>query len=199
MTTNDKLLIFQQITPRLQGLARRYTNGCPHRAGDILAAAADLFIERLREAGSEGQMVRLGQLCLAEAARAERRAWRGNGHRVEADWDAWEGSRRIEGQGVGVRRWQVSPLADPRPAEQERVTRREVLERQIELITGMPLRELAASCAEMGRMRRKRLVDTLRRKLGIVPPRRPSGAAVRPKRQGEGDQLDLFGAVEGRP
>lgn len=192
MTTNNKLLIFHQITPRLQGRARRYANGCPHRAGDILAAAADLFVERLREAGGEGQMVSLAKLCLAEAARAERRAWRDNGHRVEADWDAWEGNRRIEGQGVGVRRWQVSPLADPRPAEQERVTRRDALERQIKWITGMPLAELTASWADMGRMQRKRLVDALRRKLGIVPTRRPSVAAARPRLQGEGDQLDLF-------
>lgn len=192
MTTNNKLLIFYQITPRLQGRARRYANGCPHRAGDILAAAADIFAGRLHEMRGEGQVLNLAKLCLAEAARAERRAWRDNGHRVEADWDAWEGNRRIEGQGVGVRRWQASPLADPRPAEHERVTRRDVLERQIERIAGMPLAELAASCAAMGRMQRKRLVDALRRKLGIVPPRRPSGAAVRPKRQGEGDQLDLF-------
>jgi len=187
MTANDKLLIFHRLTPVLRGRARRYANGCPHRADDILAAAADLFVVRLREISGEGQMVRLGRLCLAEAARKERRAEGGN-RRVDADWDAWEGAE-AKGRGVGLRRWQVSPLADSRPVEQQELTRRDLLEQQIELITGMPLAQLAASCAAMGRMQHKRLVDALRRKLGIVPPRRPGGAAAR---RNTIEQLDLF-------
>lgn len=192
MTANDKLLIFHGITLKLRGRARRYAGGCHHREDDILAAAADIFVGRLRDIGSEGQMVRLGQICLAEAARKERRAEGGN-RRVDADWDAWEGSEAT-GRGVGLRRWQQSPLADPRQAEQQELTRRDVLERQIELIAGMPLSDLAASCAAMGRMQRKRLIDALRRKLGIVPTRRLGGVCgSRQRRQDE--QLDLFAAT----
>lgn len=129
MTTNDKLLIFHRLTPALRGRARQYANGCPHRAGDILAAAADLFVVRLREIGGEGQMVALGKLCLAEAARAERKAIGGH-RRVEANWDAWteggDDGDSGEDEGVGLRRWQQSPLADRRMLDDlDAVARRE--------------------------------------------------------------------------
>jgi len=70
MTTNDKYLLFRQIEPKLRHRALVLAGGDNFTAKEILAAAADLFASRYRDAeAGRGGAVMLARICLPEAAR----------------------------------------------------------------------------------------------------------------------------------
>ena len=90
---NSNHLFFHDfVQPRLVRTAFKLAGGCQFTAGELLAQAADFFVNDFSYFG-DAQAVKYGKLCLLRAARDARRHRRGQSleQLSESGWDAAAG------------------------------------------------------------------------------------------------------------